>query len=168
MPRGFKGEEMNKKTIILVAIIAILLLGTGGAYATSQIAKSNAITEADAINFAYVDAGVMPEDATVTKVEFDFSQGRFVYEIEFIAGGTEYEYVIDSNNGNILGKNFEIVDALAAGAKPNSGQSNTAGNHDGINHLNESDIIGIEKAKEMIKSGKAKAKLEQFIADSNK
>ena len=27
---------------------------------------------------------------------------------------------------------------------------------------------GIEKAKEMIKSGKAKAKLEQFIADSNK
>ena len=98
---------MNKTTIIAIMTAGVLLLGTGGAYATGQIARSNSISESDAANFAFVDAGLSPEDATVTKMEFDYEHGTFVYEIEFHANGTEYDYIIDANSGRVLGKEFE-------------------------------------------------------------
>ena len=99
---------MNKTSIIAIMTAGILLLGTGGVYATGQIARSNSISESDAANFAFVDAGLSPEDATVTKMEFDYEHGTFVYEIEFHANGTEYDYVIDANSGRVLGKESEV------------------------------------------------------------
>lgn len=102
-----ENKIMNKTTIIAIMTAGVLLLGTGGAYATGQIARSNSISESDAANFAFVDAGLSPEDATVTKMEFDYEHGTFVYEIEFHANGTEYDYIIDANSGRVLGKEFE-------------------------------------------------------------
>ena len=100
---------MKKTTIAAIALAGIVLLGSSGVYATGQIARSNAITENDAVNFACVDAGVSPDEVFVTKIEFDFDHGKFVYEIEFNVDGTEYDYVVDSSNGYVLDKSAEKV-----------------------------------------------------------
>ena len=112
-----------KKTGIIAAILALLLtVGGGTAYAAGQVARSNAIGEETACNFAYVDAGILPEEAQVTRTEFDFEKGRFVYEIEFTAAGMLYEYTVDSANGRILERKSEVLPGqpqpVAAPAEP--------------------------------------------------
>ena len=47
-------------------------------------------------------AGVSAESATFSKAKLDNDDGRMEYEIEFYAGGMEYEYTIDAFNGTIL------------------------------------------------------------------
>ena len=76
---------MKKATVIALILVGVIALGGGTIYAVGQIAKSNAITEETALNFAYVDAGVLPENAEVVSVEFEWEKGKFVYEIEFIS-----------------------------------------------------------------------------------
>lgn len=53
--------------------------------------------------------GVDPVSAQITKIEFDYEQGQFVYEIEFVAEGTEYEYWIKASDGSVVKKEIEIV-----------------------------------------------------------
>lgn len=52
-------------------------------------------------------AGVAVSDATFTKAKLEQDDGREVYEIEFFAGGREYEYVIDPHTGEILEAEFD-------------------------------------------------------------
>lgn len=47
-------------------------------------------------------AGVSAESATFSKAKLDNDDGRMEYEIEFYAGGMEYDYTIDAFNGTIL------------------------------------------------------------------
>ena len=140
---------MKKTTLAAIVVVGILLLGSSGVYAAGQIARSNAITEDDAINFACVDAGISPDQVTITKSEFDFENGKFVYEIEFVEEGVGYEYVIDSMSGQILDRSFD----RKVGFGVNSGQNNVGNTNNSPNTggssvgVNSSDIIGIEKAK---------------------
>lgn len=99
----------NRKLMIAAIIAGILILGGGSTFAAGQIAKSNAIGEENARNFAYVDAGILPEEARVISTEFEFKRGKFVYEIEFEAGAYKYEYTIDSSSGIILEKELEAL-----------------------------------------------------------
>ena len=98
---------MKKGTVIAIAVAGVLALGGGSVYAAEQIAKSSAIGSDSAKNFAFVDAGVLPEDAQVRDMDFEFEHGKFVYEIEFVANGIKYEYTIDSKDGRILEKDSE-------------------------------------------------------------
>lgn len=100
---------MKKTTMIALLITGALLLGGGGVFAAGQIAKSSAISEESARNFAYVDAGIAPEEAEQVKTHFGFEKGRFVYEVKFIARGMEYEYVVDSINGRIIDKEADQI-----------------------------------------------------------
>ncbi len=100
---------MKKNTMIALLITGALLLGGGGVFAAGQIARSSAISEESARNFAYVDAGIAPEEAEQVKTHFGFEKGRFVYEVKFIARGMEYEYVVDSTNGRIIDKEAEQI-----------------------------------------------------------
>ena len=130
---------MNKTSILAIALSAIVLLGSGGVYATGQIARSNAMSESDAINFAYVDAGVSPDDATVTYIEFDYERGNFVYDIEFIAKGIEYDYTIDSNSGKILERSQEVKYAWV---EPQGGDGTTGQNTNGTSSGTNSGTSG--------------------------
>ena len=47
-------------------------------------------------------------DASFYRVEQDRDDGRSVYEVEFTAGGTEYDYEIDSGTGEILSYDSDI------------------------------------------------------------
>ena len=100
---------MKKTSLLALALTGALLLGGGGVFAAGQIARSNAISEENARNFAYVDAGVLPEKAEYVSTKFDFSKGRFVYEIEFIAQGIKYEYTLDSATGAVIEKERETI-----------------------------------------------------------
>ena len=113
----------------LIALIAggAVLLGGGSVYAAGQIARGNAIGEEQANTFAFVDAGVLPEEAGMIRTEFDFDYGRFVYEVDFYANGTKYEYVIDSKSGEVLNKEVEPMpgSAQGKGSTANNAQTST-------------------------------------------
>ena len=105
-------ETPLKATLSSLCIIAVLaVLGTGTAFAASAIAESNAIGAVNAQNFAFVDAGIDPVSAQKVHTEFDFEQGQFVYEVEFTADGTEYEYWVKASNGSIVKKELKIISA---------------------------------------------------------
>ena len=87
----------------------MLFLGTGTVYAADAIAKSTAIGAENAQNFAFADAGIDPAAAKIVRTEFGFEHGQFVYEVEFVADGTEYEYWIKSSDGTVVKKEIEIV-----------------------------------------------------------
>ena len=100
-----------KKAIISVCcILAVLIVcGVGSVYAASAIIQSSAIGEENAKNFAFADAGVDPASAENVRAKFDFDDGKFVYEVEFIAGGSEYGYWIQSSDGTVLKKEVGVV-----------------------------------------------------------
>ncbi len=113
---------MKKTAIIASALAGVIVLGGGSVYAANQIAKNNAIGEESARNFAYVDAGILPDNAENISTDFDFDSGRFVYEIEFNADGTNYEYKVDSKTGEIIEKDAE---AISGYSQKNNAESKT-------------------------------------------
>ncbi len=100
-----------KRTAITIAclIAALAMLGTVTVFAAGAIAESSSIGAENAQNFAFADAGVDPVSAEVVRTEFDFEQGQFVYEVEFIANGSRHEYWIKASDGAVVKKNVEIV-----------------------------------------------------------
>ena len=88
-----------------------------GSYIGNEAAKQAALA----------DAGVSVDAAQFTKVEFDVEDGTMVYEVEFYANGTEYEYDIDAKAGTVLKVSKEgagSVDAMAS-ATQNASQGNS-------------------------------------------
>lgn len=103
-------ETPRKAVLSSVCILAVLaLIGTGTAFAACAIAEGAAIGAENAQRFAFADAGVDPAAAQAVRTEFDYEQGQFVYEVEFVADGTEYEYWIRSTDGAVVKKEQEIV-----------------------------------------------------------
>lgn len=100
-----------KKTVAVIAciIVIVALLGTGAVFAAGAIAESSAIGAENARNFAFADAGVDPVNADNVRTEFDYEHGQFVYEVEFAAGNSEYEYWIRASDGTVVKKQAEII-----------------------------------------------------------
>lgn len=105
-------ETPLKASISTLGIVAVVaLLGAGSVFAADTIAETSSIGSENARNFAFADAGVDPVTAKVVRTEFDFEQGKFVYEIDFIAGGMEYEYQVKADDGAIVKRAAEPLDA---------------------------------------------------------
>ncbi|MBP3736716.1 MAG: PepSY domain-containing protein, partial [Lachnospiraceae bacterium] len=147
-----------KKGLLTAGIIACIL-GTGslGAYAAGQIAQSNSISAETARNFAFVDAGVLPDDVEFEKTDFDFEKGKFVYDIEFYANGTDYDYTVDASTGMILKRESEVkvqsaANAAASKAAAQQGATpaqDTKAPAAQTPPKQNAALIGIEKAKEI-------------------
>ena len=106
----------ERKIITVVCIVLILAIaGAGTVMAVRANAQHNAIGVESAMNFAFADAGVDPASARVEHTEFEFENGRFVYEIEFTADGAEYDYLVSAADGAIVKKEVERVRNGAAG-----------------------------------------------------
>ena len=113
---------MTKRGMVIVAVIALMgFLGSGGVIAAGRIAENNAIGKEAAQNFAYIDAGILPEDVTWVRTKFDFENGVFVYDVEFIAGGVKYDYNVKAADGMIIAAESERI----AGYAGNTGVTDT-------------------------------------------
>lgn len=77
-------------------------------------------------------AGVSASDATFVEAEYDYDDGRMVYEVEFHVKGTEYDYEIDAQTGEVVKYKTEQNGA-------NTGSSGSA---------NTSSFIGESAAKQ--------------------
>lgn len=74
--------------------------------------KPELITKERALEIALSHAKLSEGDIVLKKAEIDRDDGRISYEIEFNAGGIEYEYEIDAQNGNIIDSEREKDDDI--------------------------------------------------------
>lgn len=104
--------ETPQKAIIsiLVIITVIALIGAGTVVTATSLAENSSIGKESAQNFAFVDAGIDPVDVKGLKTEFEFEYGQFVYDVEFVYNGREYEYWIKASDGSILKKEVDIAE----------------------------------------------------------
>ena len=77
---------------------------------------SGAITEDAARQAALDHAGVAEADAQFLHTKLDRDDGRTVYEVEFWANGSEYDYEIDAASGEILAFDYDTEHSAASGA----------------------------------------------------
>lgn len=110
-----KGILTNVCAIVLIALVAVIIIFT-----TTSFAESSSIGKENAQNFAFVDAGIDPLEAKKIKTEFKFKNGQFIYDVEFISNGTEYEYWIKASNGSIIKKEVDISDEIIKQEEDNS------------------------------------------------
>ncbi len=73
-------------------------------------APEQGISEQRAREIALADAGVSEDSVTAIRVKRDVEKGVYVYDVEFYAGGKEYDYEIAAADGSILKKDFEVED----------------------------------------------------------
>ena len=94
---------MNKtKKTFLMILLALLALLIAGAYAQS------AVDQTAAENLALDAAGVTRDRATMFPTETETEHGRTVYDVEFKCDGFEYEFWIDSADGSIVKRAWEL------------------------------------------------------------
>lgn len=66
------------------------------------IVPENAINAQKARSIAFEHAGVAAENVTDFEIDLDRKNGVTVYEVEFRAGDTEYDYVINAQTGEVV------------------------------------------------------------------
>ena len=90
-----------KKAIILVICIVVVIAASVTAF------KSTLITKAEAKIVALKDAGLSEAEASALRTRLEFDDGRFQYEVDFYNNGTEYEYLIQAKNGEIIARDID-------------------------------------------------------------
>lgn len=89
---------------------------------TSGTASQSAYIGADAAKSAALKhAGLSTDQVTFLKAEFDYDDGRMIYEVEFHSGSKKYEYEIDASNGQVVKYETE-----ATGTAPSTGSANSS------------------------------------------
>lgn len=77
--------------------------GNNGASENNNINETtSSITLDNAKTIALTDAGLDINHVKFIKEELDYDNHTLVYELEFIAGSTEYDYEISANTGEII------------------------------------------------------------------
>ncbi len=112
---------------------------------TTEPTQGSVITAAKAKEIALNHAGISAAGATFIKVELDTDDGVQIYEIEFTAGTTEYDYEVNAQTGAVIKFSTEALETDNPGvstpgtAKPPQGSVITAAkakeialNHAGI------------------------------------
>ena len=70
--------------------------------ATGSASQSAYIGMDAAKQAALAHAGLSQADVTFLEAEYDYDDGRMVYEVEFRSAGKEYEYEVDAQTGAII------------------------------------------------------------------
>lgn len=100
-----------KAVASVACILAVLaILGVGTAFAVSAVAENTSIGVRGAQDAAFADAGVDPAGVVLSRTEFEFERGHFVYEVDFTADGMDYDYLVRASDGTILSREREPSD----------------------------------------------------------
>lgn len=102
-----------RAAVSAVCITVFVFLAAGAIFISvftrGIISGSAEITLERAKEIALTDAGLTDTDAVFTKTKQEKERGISVYEIEFYAGNTEYEYEINGTEGVIVSKGKESL-----------------------------------------------------------
>ena len=114
----------NKYLLTAGAILVFgLTVALGILYAKDRVALNDILNEEEAVNFAYLDAGVSSDDVISYTAERDKALGEYVYRINFSSKDATYSYVVDANHGDII-----------SGIKENTDNGNIAQNNNSDNN----------------------------------
>lgn len=69
--------------------------------------QSGEITEQQALDIALTQAGLAEEDIQYQYVKLDWDDKRWVYDVEFISAGIEYDFEILAADGQILSMDYD-------------------------------------------------------------
>ena len=106
--------------------------GSGTAEAAPAIQSSGQASDSAYIGVeaaksaAFAHAGLEASQVTMGEVDFDYEDGRMVYELEFYANGAEYEYDIDASTGAVVKSSQEGGRTQAGSSVGSGGASGSA------------------------------------------
>ena len=113
MPNWRKLFSTPKKAALFIACAVVMLATVGACIAVYALGRSEAGPEpgpeAEQSAVIFADAGVDPAQATAVSVKYARWQGQFVYEVEFLAGDTQYAYKIGAYDGSVAHKETKTV-----------------------------------------------------------
>ncbi len=81
-----------------------------------EASTSKYVGEKKATNAALKHAGIKRADAAGIICEFDCDDGMIIYDVEFTAGGLEYEYDIDAVTGKVIKSEKEAAEGSWSGS----------------------------------------------------
>lgn len=93
---------MSKKAIIVTVCMVVVIVT-----ASVLAVKSTLITKAEAKAVALGDTGLSEAEASALRTRLEFDDGRFQYEVDFYSNGTEYEYLIQAKDGEIIARDID-------------------------------------------------------------
>lgn len=132
----------RNKTIAAVCVAIVVMTAVSSA---KVIAASNGaaryIGTAKAKSIALEHAEISEKEAVFVRVKLERDDGRYVYEVEFYSGNTEYDYEIDAISGDILEHDREIENYKIPAKNKKSNKS--------VKQAETGDYIGEAEAKEI-------------------
>lgn len=114
---------------------------------SQALAVEDAVDEDTAVSIAMEHAGVT--ECSIHRVELDTEDGRQVYEVEFFAGNTEYDYTIDRETGEILSYDQDI-EGWGLGNGQQNGSGNGRKNGQDNSTASSSGPITLEEAVQLV------------------
>ena len=92
---------MSKKLLIISIAVILCLVAATAVVLYKVLAPQPELTEDQALAIALEHAGLTEEQVSYLNAHLDRDDGRWVYEIEFRKGRTEYEYEVRASDGKI-------------------------------------------------------------------
>ena len=96
--------DNSTKTVILTTSSESQSTGTSGGAANA----GSYLGAAKAREIALNHAGISASQATFVRSQFEYDDGRAVYDVDFWSGNKEYDYEIDARSGTIVSYDFDI------------------------------------------------------------
>ena len=84
------------KKLVAMIVAVMMMAGCISAFAAGSMTKEQAVQAA--LDYA----GIKADQVTFTRVHRDMDDGRQVYEVEFVAGGIEYDVNVDIRTGRVF------------------------------------------------------------------
>lgn len=125
------GLSINELNLLYTAQAPLEGQTSGGQQSSGAANTAPITTSGSASQSAYIGleaakqaalnhAGVSASQATFLEAEYDYDDGRMVYEVEFHVNGTEYEYEIDAQTGDVVKHKTEQNGANTGGSSANT------------------------------------------------
>ena len=108
------GRNMTEESLLKLSTQELILLGQERGISFDDFYgsadKSGYISEDDAKQIAFQDAGVADYQPDKAEIEFDCDDGVITYDVDFTVNGQEYEYEINARTGEIVDHEVDVDD----------------------------------------------------------